>query len=264
MNEITLFNFEGYQVRTVLIADKPHFVGYDVATVLGYSRPDNAIRNHVNDEDKLMHQVSASGQNRQMTLINESGVYDLIFDASRQGKNDNIRRKATEFRHWVTNDVLPSIRKTGGYVTPQTAADWLNNPDVMIEALKRYKDAKEENQRLHDERKIMLPKARFADAVSDASNSILIRELAKLLRQNGIGMGEKRLYTWLRVNQYLIRQGADYNRPTQKSMEMGLYWIKETIIQHDDGHTTVQGTTKGTGNRQRYCIDKLLKNQPES
>lgn len=189
-------------------------------------------------------------------FISESQFYRLAFKA------DNP--VADKFQDWVTKTVLPSIRKTGGYVAPQTAADWLENPDMMIEALKRYKDAKEENQRLHDERKIMLPKARFADAVSDASNSILIRELAKLLRQNGIDMGEKRLYTWLRDNQYLIRQGADYNRPTQKSMEMELFWVKETIIQHADGHTTVKGTTKVTGKGQRYFIDKILKIKQEA
>lgn len=141
MHEMKPFNFEGNQVRTVMIDENPHFVGHDVATILGYTRPDNAIRNHVNDEDKLMHQVSASGQSRQMTVINESGVYDLIFDASRQGKNADIRRKATEFRHWVTNDVLPSIRKTGTYSTDNTLTAQRTKRLEIMEANKQTRKA---------------------------------------------------------------------------------------------------------------------------
>lgn len=130
-----------------MIDNEPHFIGYDVATILGYSRPDNAIRNHVNEEDKLMHQVSASGQKRQMTVINESGVYDLIFDASRQGKNADIREQATKFRHWVTNDVLPSIRKTGSYqAKPLTAVEQIKLlPKAVVELDDRVTNL-EENQ----------------------------------------------------------------------------------------------------------------------
>lgn len=141
MNQITPFNFEGNQVRTVMIDDEPYFVGKDVAEVLGYVRPADAIRTHVNTQDKLTRHFTDSGQNRQMTVINESGVYDLIFDASRQGKNADIRRKATEFRHWVTNDVLPSIRKTGTYSTDNTLTAQRTKRLEIMEANKRTRQA---------------------------------------------------------------------------------------------------------------------------
>lgn len=263
MNELQNFSFKGNDVRTVMIDNEPHFIGYDVATILGYSRPDNAIRNHVNEEDKLMHQVSASGQKRQMTVINESGVYDLIFDASRQGKNANIREQAKKFRHWVTNDVLPSIRKYGMYATPNTVDAMLNNPDTMIEILTRYKESQKQLQLQHDQIHQMKPKALFADSVSTSNTTILIGDLAKIIKQNGVEkMGAKRLFEWMREHHYLIsRNGADYNSPTQRSMELGLFEVKETAIQHADGHTTINKTPKVTGKGQQYFINKFLGDQ---
>lgn len=141
MNQMTPFNFEGNQVRTVMIDDEPCFIGKDVAEVLGYLRPADAIRTHVNTQDKLTRHFTDSGQNRKMTVINESGVYDLIFDASRQGKNADIRRKATEFRHWVTNDVLPSIRKTGTYSTDNTLTAQRTKRLEIMEANKQTRKA---------------------------------------------------------------------------------------------------------------------------
>lgn len=141
MHEMTPFNFEGDQVRTILINNEPHFVGLDIAKALGYSDTNQAVRNHVNDDDKLTRHFNGSGQNRQMTVINESGVYDLIFDASRQGKNADIRRKATEFRHWVTNDVLPSIRKTGTYSTDNTLTAQRTKRLEIMEANKQTRKA---------------------------------------------------------------------------------------------------------------------------
>ncbi|WP_051345770.1 BRO-N domain-containing protein [Levilactobacillus brevis] len=141
MNEMKPFNFEGNQVRTVMIDDEPHFVGNDVAQTLGYTDYRHAVTNHVNDGDKLRVQIDHAGQSRQMTVINESGVYDLIFDASRQGKNADIRRKATEFRHWVTNDVLPSIRKTGTYSTDNTLTAQRTKRLEIMEANKQTRKA---------------------------------------------------------------------------------------------------------------------------
>lgn len=256
MSDIRPFNFQGTPVRTVMIGDEPYFVGSDAAIAIGYANPRDAISRHVKDKYKRVSRITTPYGTQEMTVISEPGIYQLA--------GQSKLPSAEPFQDWIYEQVLPSIRKTGGYVTPQTAADWLNNPDVMIQALQRYKDAKAENQRLHDERKIMLPKARFADAVSDADNSILVRELAKLLRQNGVAVGEKRLYAWLRDKGYLIRHGADYNRPTQRAMEMGLFSIKETIIQHSDGRTTVKGTTKVTGKGQRYFIDKFLRQKQEA
>ncbi|KID43087.1 Phage antirepressor protein [Levilactobacillus brevis] len=168
MNEMTPFNFEGNQVRTVMIDDEPCFIGKDVAEVLGYVRPADAIRTHVNTQDKLTRHFTDSGQSRQMTVINESGVYDLIFDASRQGKNADIRRKATEFRHWVTNDVLPSIRKTGTYSTDNTLTAQRNKRLEIMEANKQTRKA----TALYD----------IAMEVSDErAKQNMLREAAKLI-----------------------------------------------------------------------------------
>lgn len=168
MNEMTPFNFEGNQVRTVMIDDEPHFVGNDVAQTLGYTDYRHAVTNHVNDGDKLRVQIDHAGQSRQMTVINESGVYDLIFDASRQGKNADIRRKATEFRHWVTNDVLPSIRKTGTYSTDNTLTAQRTKRLEIMEANKQTRKA----TALYD----------IAMEVSDErAKQNMLREAAKLI-----------------------------------------------------------------------------------
>lgn len=141
MNQMTPFNFEGNQVRTVMIDDEPHFVGNDVAATLGYSQPAKAIREHVNEADKGVSKIDTPGGRQTVTVINESGVYDLIFDASRQGKNADIRREATEFRHWVTNDVLPSIRKTGTYSTDNTLTAQRTKRLEIMEANKQTRKA---------------------------------------------------------------------------------------------------------------------------
>lgn len=168
MHEMTPFNFEGDQVRTILVNNEPHFVGLDIAKALGYSDTNQAVRNHVNDDDKLTRHFNGSGQNRQMTVINESGVYDLIFDASRQGKNADIRRKATEFRHWVTNDVLPSIRKTGTYSTDNTLTAQRTKRLEIMEANKQTRKA----TALYD----------IAMEVSDErAKQNMLREAAKLI-----------------------------------------------------------------------------------
>ena len=168
MHEMTPFNFEGNQVRTVMIDDEPHFVGNDVAATLGYSQPAKAIREHVNEEDKGVSKIDTPGGKQTVTVINESGVYDLIFDASRQGKNADIRRKATEFRHWVTNDVLPSIRKTGTYSTDNTLTAQRTKRLEIMEANKQTRKA----TALYD----------IAMEVSDErAKQNMLREAAKLI-----------------------------------------------------------------------------------
>uniref|UniRef100_UPI003F5388E9 BRO-N domain-containing protein n=1 Tax=Lactiplantibacillus plantarum TaxID=1590 RepID=UPI003F5388E9 len=162
MNQITPFNFEGNQVRTVMIGNEPCFIGKDVAEVLGYVRPADAIRTHVNTNDKLTRHFTDSGQSRSMTVINESGVYDLIFDASRQGKNADIRHKATVFRHWVTNDVLPSIRKNGVYMTDQTAYDITHDNDALGDLLVKAGSLLNQKDLVIQELK---PKADYTDSM---------------------------------------------------------------------------------------------------
>ncbi|PHV57682.1 phage repressor protein/antirepressor Ant [Streptococcus macedonicus] len=247
MNEI--FNFHGQDVRTVTINGEPYLVGKDVAEILGYSRPDNAIRNHVDDEDKLVHQFSASGQNRNMTVINESGFYALVLSSKLP--------RAKEFKRWVTSEVLPTIRKNGMYATDEL----LDNPDFAIATLQKLKEEREAKKLLEATIEEQRPKVIFANAVSASHTSILVGDFAKLMRQNGLNFGQNRMFAWLRENGYLIsRKGNSWNMPTQKAMDLGLFEIKETTINHSDGHISINKTPKITGKGQLYFADKLLNN----
>ena len=250
MNETQLFNFKGQQVCTITINNEPYFVGNDVATILGYSNYRNAVVNHVDKEDKLRTQIEYAGQNRNMTVINESGLYSLILGSKLP--------TAKEFKHWVTSEVLPSIRKHGAYMTPQTIEKALLSPDTIINLATQLKEEQEQRKHLQEENEQMKPKALFADAVSTSNSSIIIGQLAKILRQNGISIGQNRLFAWMRKHGYLGTRGSNRNVPTQRSMELGLFKTKETVINHSDGHTTVNITTKVTGKGQQYFIQKFL------
>lgn len=248
MNELKIFeNAEFGQVRTITIDNEPWFIGKDVAIALGYKDTSDALKKHVDNDDKLTRRFADSGQNREMYVINESGVYALIFGSKLES--------AKRFKHWVTSVVLPAIRKHGAYAVDEL----LDNPDMAIKAFTALKEEREKNKQLQADNARMKPKEIFADAVSTSKQSILIGELAKILKQNGYETGEKRLFTYLRNNGYLIRRkGTDYNAPTQRSMEMGLFEVKETAVTHSDGHTTINKTTKVTGKGQQYFINKFL------
>lgn len=252
MNELTTFTFDTSQVRTLVIDDEPYFVGKDVAEILGYKKPENALGAHVDEEDKTTTLIQGDGSNykSKMTIINESGLYSLILSSKLP--------TAKRFKRWVTNEVLPAIRKTGMYAVDQL----LDDPDLAIRAFTQLKEERERRKALERKNQEMLPKAIFADAVTASHTTILIGDLAKILKQNGVDTGQKRLFGWLRDNGYLIkRPGADWNSPTQRSMEMGLFEIKETAVTHSDGHVTVSKTTKVTGKGQQYFINKLLNSQ---
>lgn len=256
-----LFNFNGQQVRTVTINDEPYFVGKDVAMILGYKDLSRALNQHVEKENRKSLSLKASGDLypslwegkndfSNKIVINEAGVYDLIFDSQLP--------KAHEFKHWVTSEVLPTIRKHGAYMTPQTIEKALLNPDTIINLATQLKKEQEQRKRLQVENEQMKPKALFADEVSTSNSSILIGQLAKILRQNGVNIGQNRLFAWMRKNGYLGTRGSNRNVPTQRSMELGLFKTKETVINHSDGHTTVNITTKVTGKGQQYFINKFL------
>jgi anti-repressor protein len=245
-----LFNFHGQQVRTVTINNEPYFVGKDVATILGYSNTRDALVKHVDNEDKLTSQIATAGQNRNMTIINESGLYSLILSSKLP--------TAKEFKHWVTSEILPTIRKHGAYMTPQTIEKALLNPDTIISLATQLKEEQQQRKRLQEENEVMKPKAIFADAVTTSNTSILVGQLAKILRQNGVDTGQNRLFAWMRDNGYLGKRGSNRNVPTQYAMELGLFKTKETAVTHADGHTTVQITTKVTGKGQQYFIQKFL------
>lgn len=247
MTNIQLFTSAEFgDIRTIKDADTIYFVGKDVAEVLGYTDTDKAIRNHVDDEDKLTRQFSGSGQARGMVVINESGLYSLVLSSKLPS--------AKRFKRWITSEVLPALRRQGGYML----TDKNETPEqIMARALKIADEALKRKDALIDELK---PKALFCDAVSVSKNTCLIGELAKLMRQNGVDIGQNRLFERLRQDGYLCRHGSNHNVPTQRAVDLGLFVIKETVISHADGHTTLQRTPKVTGKGQRYFIEKYVLN----
>lgn len=247
MNNIQIFKNKQFgEVRVIEQNGEPWFVGKDVAEILGYSDTNKAVAMHVDDEDKKLNDKSSSsfGQ-RGAHLINESGLYSLILSSKLP--------QAKQFKRWVTSEVLPSIRKHGGYINGQES---MTDEELLSKALIMAQSKIEEKTRQIER---MKPKEIFADAVTASHNSILVGELAKVLRQNGTEIGQNRLFEWLRGNGYLIkRKGLDWNMPTQMAMELGLFEIKETVITHADGHTSVNKTVKVTGKGQQYFINKFL------
>lgn len=251
MNNLQIFNSPEFgQVRTIQQNGEPWFVGKDVAEILGYKDTSDAMKKHVDIEDKLTRRFADSGQNREMYIINESGLYSLILSSKMP--------KAKEFKRWVTGEVLPAIRKHGGYLTPDKIEQALTDPDTIIKLATTLKEERAARQQAEASLQAAKPKVLFADAVSASDSTILIGDLAKILKQNGHPIGQKRLFNWMREQGYLIkRAGADYNSPTQRAMEMGLFQIKETAISHSDGHVSVSKTTKVTGKGQQYFINKF-------
>lgn len=241
MNDIQIFNSEEFgQIRATEFNNEPCFVGRDVAIALGYSNPVDAIFKHVDEEDKGIAKCDTPGGIQNLTVINESGVYSLIFGSRLPN--------AKKFKRWVTSEVLPSIRKTGGYHLPQTYS----------EALRELAAQAEKNERLRIENERMKPKEIFADAVAASKTSILVGELAKLIAQNGYPIGQTRLFKWLRENGYLIKDGSSKNMPMQRYVQQGLFEIKESNVQNPDGSVRITKTTKVTGKGQQYFINKFL------
>ena len=261
-NKIEIFRNEEFgTVRTLTIDEKPYFVGKDVAEILGYSNINKAIQMHVDEEDKKVLDYKGfshfgttlwSGNDfSNKTIINESGLYSLILSS----KLPNAKR----FKRWVTAEVLPSIRKHGAYMTDSTLEQALTSPDFLIKLATELKTEKEKRQALEVQAEENKPKVLFADAVSISNTSILVGDLAKIIKQNGVDIGANRLFAWLRDNGYLIkRKGSDYNMPTQYSMDLKLFEVKETVITHSDGHTSISKTPKVTGKGQQYFVSKFL------
>ena len=256
MNNLQVFNNPKFgEVRTVERDGEPWFVGKDVAAALGYEKPTDAARKHVDLEDRGVSKIETPYGTQEMTVINESGLYSLVLSSKLP--------TAKAFKRWITSEVIPSIRKHGAYITPDTLEQMIADPDTTIRLLTTLKEERQKRIQLESEAKANRPKVLFADAVATAHNSILIGELAKLIKQNGVDMGQNRLFEWMRKNSYLIaRKGTDYNMPTQRSMELGLMEIKETTITNPDGSIRVNKTPKVTGKGQQYFIEKFLKKEP--
>lgn len=253
MNELMIFNNPEFgEIRTIEEDGKVLFCGSDVAKALGYAKPQNAIDRHCKGALKrgIPHPQSPD-KTIEMNFIPEGDIYRLAAKSELPG--------AERFESWIFDEVLPSIRKHGAYLTPETLEAAILNPDTMIRLCTALKDEQDKRKALEEKREADRPKVLFADSVAASKTSILVGELAKLLKQNGVDIGQNRLFHWLRSNGFLIRrQGTDYNMPTQRAMEMGLFEIKETSITHADGHTSVNKTPKVTGKGQQYFVNAFL------
>lgn len=257
MNELQIFNSPEFgDIRTVEIDGKPYFVGADVAKALGYAKPNNAVSTHCRYTLKRGI-ATKQGNMSEMVLIPEGDIYRLI-----------IRSKlssAERFERWVFDEVLPSIRKNGGYIMGQ---ENLSDSELMAKAILVAQKTIEHKNQIIEQQKAKIeadrPKTIFADAVSTSHTSILIGDLAKLICQNGVQTGQKRLFQWMRDNGYLMKSGASYNMPMQRYIEQGLFEVKESSVQNPDGSVRVTRTTKVTGKGQLYFINKFLGNEMAS
>ena len=258
MNELEIFDFNGNEVRTKIINNEPYFALVDVCNILGLDQP-SRVKTRLKDSGVTSIKVSDNSgfgalRTYEMNFIDEPNLYKCIFQSR--------KAEAEKFQDWVTSEVLPKIRKHGMYATDEL----INNPDLLIQVASKLKEEKEARriaEEQAEQRRLLLeeqrPKVVFADAVSTSQTSILIRDLAKLLKQNGIEVGEKRVFEWLRRNGYLIKQSKNGNTPTQKAMEQGLFEVKETSITHGNGIITTHFTSKVTGKGQIYFINKIKK-----
>lgn len=247
MEKVQVFKNDEFEVRTVEVDGEPWFVGKDVAFTLGYADPNKAIAVHVDSEDKLNDKTASSLGQRGGWFINESGLYSLILGSKLPS--------AKRFKHWVTSKVLPAIRRSGVYMTDDKAYDITHNPDSLADLLLKAGEQLKQKDIIIQE---MHPKAVFADAVAVSDDGILVGALAKLLKQNGVDTGQKRLFEWLRANGYLIKDGRDKNIPTQRAMDMKLFKVKERTITNPDGSSRITRTCLVTGKGQQYFINKFL------
>jgi anti-repressor protein len=256
------FFYEGNQVRTIQIDGETWWVLKDVCDVLGLSNPTH-VAARLDEDERSTFNVGRQGE---VNIVNESGLYRVIMRSNKS--------EARKFRRWVTHEVLPQIRKTGAYSIHKLSAedrlrDLLNlDGDVVIAYGQKLKQAAElQTKVLQLENKIETdkPKIVFANAVSLAKTNVLVGELAKILKGNGIKIGQNRLFERLRQDGFLVKRGSsDYNLPTQKSMELGLFKIQETAITHSDGHITISKTVKVTGKGQQYFVNYFLNKESNS
>lgn len=251
MNELQIFDSPKFgQIRTIMQEDgKPLFCGSDVAKALGYVNSRKALTDHCKGVTK--RDTPTAGGIQSISYIPEGDVYRLITHSKLPA--------AEQFESWVFDEVLPSIRKHGVYANAETAERLMSDPDFMIKTFTALKEEREARRALETQVNKDKPKVLFADSVAASHTSILVGDLAKLIQQNGVAVGGTRLFNWLRENGFLIkRKGADWNMPTQRSMEQGLFEIKETVVSHADGHTSINKTPKVTGKGQCYFVNRFL------
>lgn len=247
MNELQIFKSEKFgEVRVQVINEIPYFNLNDVCEILGLKNP-RQVKSRLNPKGVILVDTLTSGGKQQMNFINESNLYKCIFQSDKP--------EAEEITEWVTGDVLPMIRKTGMYATDEL----LNNPDLAIKAFTRLKEEQDKRKQLEKQIEDQAPAVAFANSLSVSDDCILVREMAKLLKQKGVNTGEDRLFKYFRANGYLIsKKGSDWNLPTQKSMNLGLFVIKEGTRQSASEGVKITKTPKITGKGQQYFINKFL------
>lgn len=253
VSELIPFTYEDTEVRAVTVDSEPWIVATDVARVLGYASAKDMTR-MLDSDERGRHSVPTLGGEQDMLIISEAGLYSITLRSKSP--------KANPFRRWVTHEVIPAIRRHGGYLTPAMTEQVLSDPDTIIRLATDLKEERAKRLALEARAVESAPKVLFADAVATSHTSILVGDLAKILKGNGVDLGANRLFKVLRANGYLIRrEGSDWNMPTQRSMELGLFEIKETAITHSDGHVTVNKTPKVTGKGQAYFVNRFLNGQ---
>lgn len=242
MNEIQTFTSDQFgQVRAVRDEDgEPMFVAKDVAVILGYRDAEKLTR-RLEEDEKGTRSVGTPGGEQQMAVITEPGLYSAILGSRVP--------EARAFKRWVTHEVLPALRRDGGYMVARD-----ETPEQTMARAVLLAQATIDRQR--DRIAELEPKALFADTVAASDGTCLVGELAKMMRQNGVEIGQRRLFACLREDGYLGKSGSNTNVPTQRAMEMGLFRIKETAVTHSDGHVTLSRTPKVTGKGQRYFIKR--------
>ena len=251
MNDVIPFTYGDHPVRTLTIDGEPWFVLSDICKVLDIGNPSMVADRLDADALSTTEVIDSLGRTQRARTITEAGLYEVIF----------LSRKpeAKQFKRWVTHEVLPSIRKRGGYLTPEATEAALTDPDFIIRLATELKTERAKRAVVEAQVEADAPKVLFADAVATSHTDILVGDLAKILRGNGIQVGGTRLFRWLRESGYLIRrEGTDYNSPTQRAMELGLFRVKETAVTHSDGHVTISKTPKVTGKGQAYFVARFL------
>ena len=249
MSNIQIFNYNSVEVRTIQNDGEPWFVLKDVCNVLHIGNSRDVVA-RLDQDEKGVGQIDTLGGKQEMTIINESGLYNVILRSDKP--------EAKPFRKWVTSEVLPTIRRHGMYATPDTVEKMLADPDTTIKLLETIKQERAARMALEAKAEADKPKVLFADAVSASHTSILVGDLAKLLRQNGVEIGQNRLFSFLREKGYLCSHGERYNLPTQRSMDRGWFQVKETTINQPDGSIRITRTVKVTGKGQQYFINLFL------
>ena len=252
MNDMQVFSSHQFgEIRAIQKDGAPWFVAADVCRALGLEQVSRAMDRLDDDEKGLVKVTHPQSKTKMMDVngVNEPGLYHLVLCSTKP--------EAKAFKRWITHEVLPSIRKHGAYATDDTIDRIISNPDFGIKLLGELKQEREARRALEEKAAQDAPKVLFAQSVESSKSEILVGELAKILKQNGVSIGPNRLFEWLRRDGYLIsRKGADWNMPTQRSMELGVMRIKETCITHADGHTTVSKTPKITGKGQVYFVNR--------